>query len=184
MPPPPIIATLPQELREELNRRLVASGYSGLEEQAAWLRGQGVQIGKSAVGEYSLELKRKMEARQERALARVEIHKALGGMSANDKAALLESGELAAYDAYLDAWDDFASLSKEERVKALPGLIRAGADLSRATVGSAKWIKQEREVSRLEALQEAATRVDIAARSKGMSAEQAEFWRKEVLGVS
>lgn len=183
MPPRAIIETLSPDLRDELNQRMVASGYGDNEGHAEWLKSQGVQIEKSAVGEYNLRLRKKMEARQDRAMARVEIHKAYGGLKDGDKAALLESGELAAYDAYLDAWDEFAELPREERIKALPGMIRAGADLSRSAVGTAKWTQENRERERRQALEEAAKRVEAAATAKGMDAQEAGFWVEQVLKV-
>lgn len=169
MPPTSILSTAPQALRDELDHRLVASGYGRLEEQAAWLRENGVQIGKSAVGEYSLELREKMERRQERALIRIQIHKALGGLSDTDKTALIESGEMAAYDAYLDAWDELAGMTREERIKALPGMIRAGADLSRSAVGTAKWKGQVEEEIRQKAMAEASAKAESVAKAEGVT---------------
>lgn len=44
-------------------------------------------------------------------------------------------------------------------------------------------VKREEEI-RHQALEEAAGRVDEAAQQKGMTAEQADYWRKQVLGMS
>ncbi len=49
----PFVSTLPSPVREELNRRLVASNFGQVVQHAEWLTSKGYAIGKSAVGEYS-----------------------------------------------------------------------------------------------------------------------------------
>jgi hypothetical protein len=181
MPPRGIIETLPPEVRDELNRRLMASGYGRLEEQVAWLREQGVQIAKSAVGQYSQGLKVTMEKALTRARTRIEAAKALGGLSDGDKAALLEANEMVLLDKLMDIMDEWETVDPESRPKALAALIRASADLSGSARGTAKWRRDFEAEIRRQALEEAAARVDEAAKAQGLNEEQARFWREKVL---
>lgn len=53
MPQVPKVAQLPVEVRAELDRRLVESGFSDIRGAAAWLTDLGHKVGKSAVGQYA-----------------------------------------------------------------------------------------------------------------------------------
>lgn len=188
MPPASTIATLSPELRDELNRRLVASGYGRLEEQAQWLRDQGVQIGKSAVGEYSKGLKATLEKSMERARTRVEVAKAMGAMSESDKAALLEANEMVLLDKvmdFVDDWDaqDWGGAGPEARAKALSQIIRASSDIGSSARATAKMRREIEAEVRRQALEEAAKSVEAAAQAKGMDEQEAGFWVQQVLKV-
>lgn len=52
---------LPAALREEFDARLIASGFSGYLDHAAWLKHQGYAIGKSAAHRYGAQLERKLQ---------------------------------------------------------------------------------------------------------------------------
>ena len=180
MPPRSIIETLPTSLRDELNRRLLASGYGDLEGQAEWLRAQGVQIGKSAVGEYSKGLKETIEKAMLRSRERLEIAKSLGAISDSDKAALLESTEMVLMDKLMDIMDDWSNVDPDARPKALAGLIRAASDLGGSARGTAKWRREfEAEVKR-----QAAEAAAKSAEAAGVSAETIARIRRDVLGMA
>jgi len=157
MPKPSVFDTLPEAVRDELNQKLIGSGFGDLVALADWLTNQGYTVSKSRLGEYSKGLKEKMEKTAARGRERVEIAKALRGLSEDDKAALMELNEMAAMDQLMDMYEAAADMALEERMEALPKLIRAQADLSRSAVGSAKW-KRELETAvyqaRLDVLKE------------------------------
>lgn len=185
MPPRSIIETLPGELRDELNRRLLASGYGDLEGQAEWLRAQGVQIGKSAVGEYSKGLKASMEKALTRARTRVEAAKALGGLGDGDKAALLEANEMVLLDKLMDIMDEWdgeawAGGGEEggdgkpvlaKKSAALAQLIRAASDLGGSARGTAKWRREFEAQVRGEERARAEQAATQAATKAGVTAE-------------
>ena len=59
------ISGLPDEVRQELERRVVASGYSGrYEEHAAWLRGLGFAISHHMVRRYEEHMRREVAERR------------------------------------------------------------------------------------------------------------------------
>lgn len=180
MPPRPAIAQLPEAVRDELNAKLVASGFGGLTELSAWLSDNGFQIGRSAIGEHSQQLRRMMEKSMERARVRVECAKALNGLSDGEKAALLEANEMIALDQLMDIWEELEGMEPETRAELLPKLVRASADLGRSAVGTAKWRKDfEAQIKA-----EAAEKVEKIAKRGGMSRETVEAIKAEILGVA
>ena len=181
MPPASKIDLLPSAIRDQLNEKLVENAFSGLEGMANWLAWQGYEISIATVGRHSLKLKESMSKAMEKARLRLETAKALGGLSDGDKAALLESNEMMAMDALMDQWESWGDVAVEERPKALAALIRAGADLSRSSVGTSKWRAENELRIKRQALEEAATRIDEAAVEKGLDADAARFWREKVL---
>lgn len=181
MPPASKIDLLPAQVRDELNEMLVNNAFSNLAFMAQWLEEKGYEISLATVGRHSLKLKESMSKAMEKARLRLETAKALGGLSDGDKAALLESNEMMAMDALMDQWDQWADVQVEDRPKALASLIRAGADLSRSSVGTSKWRAENEARIKRQTLEEAATRIDEAAAEKGLDADAARFWREKVL---
>ena len=57
MPRRSSIATLPPDVRRELELRLVASGFSDYDGHTAWLHDRGHTISRSSLGRYGLELR-------------------------------------------------------------------------------------------------------------------------------
>lgn len=56
------VEVLPATLRRELDGRLIASGFGNLVALSQWLHSKGHRIGKSALGEYALQQKRRHAA--------------------------------------------------------------------------------------------------------------------------
>lgn len=172
------------EVYEELNRRLVGSAFGNSVGLSEWLKSVGWDIGKTTVNEYAQELREKIERRRERALMRVEIHKALGGMDDDQKAALMEVGEMAAYDAYLDLLDEMADAPREERAKYLPKLLDAGSRMGGSVRDTAKFKAEIKAQAQAEERAKAAEVVAIVAKKGGMLKETAEELRREILGMA
>lgn len=145
MPPRSPLDTLPEALLTELNQRLIANGFGGYIELAAWLTEQGFTISKSAVHRHGSALQASMEKSINRARERMEIAKALKGASDEDKAALMEANEMVAMDQIMDLFDASADMEAGDRLAAVPKLVRAIADLNRSAIGSAKWKKEFEE---------------------------------------
>jgi len=111
----------------------------------------------------------------------MEIAKSLGGASDEDKAALLDASEMVAMDQIMDMFEAMSEWKAEDRVKAVPKMVRAISDLNRTAVGTAKWNAQRQAEVRRAALEEAAERVDEAAKAQGLDEEGVRFWREKVM---
>lgn len=70
MPPPLSISAVAPALREQLDARLRANGYSEFVALSAWMRDQGHAMGKSSIHRYALRL-RKVDAKDRIGIAAV-----------------------------------------------------------------------------------------------------------------
>jgi hypothetical protein len=56
------VAVLPDEVRDELERRIVENAFGGYQDLSEWLHGQGYQIAHDSVQRYGSRLRQKIEA--------------------------------------------------------------------------------------------------------------------------
>lgn len=179
MPASSKIKLLPDEIRAELNRRLVKRAFADYETLAAWLAEQGFQIGKSTVHRYGQKLERKLEAIR----ASTEAARAIAEAAPDDadlrSAAVMSLVQTEIFDVLVnlqEATDE--DVDQVTRVKLLSHAAKNIATLSRASVNQKKWSLEVRE--RAVAVADEVTK---AARQAGMSAETAETWRKKILRI-
>lgn len=179
MPPRSKVFSLPQELRAELDRRLIDNGFGDYRGLERWLTEQGYQIGKSALHSYGEGL----EADFERTMAEVQktqrLAQAYAEANPDERNAMTGATVRIAQESLLritmalrQAEDDPAAVAK-----LMPNVTRALADLGRLDISREKWDAEQRR----EALTQAADRVDAAAQARGLSADDARFWRETVL---
>jgi hypothetical protein len=181
MAPRSSVSLLPTNVLDRLNEKLIEQAFSDYAGLSAWLSEQGYQISTVSVWRHGSAMQAKMEQSLSKARQRMEIAKALRGASEEEKAALMEANEMVAMDQIMDMFEEAAGLEIGDRMAAVPKLVRAIADLNRAAIGSAKWKREFEAQIRKEALEEAAKRVDAAAKAQGLDEQQASFWREKVL---
>jgi hypothetical protein len=182
MPPSPTIDKLPEPIRIELNEKLVRNGFGDYSGLSAWLAEQGYQIGRKAVWNHGHKLKASIEKSVNRARARLEGYRALGGVSDEEKAALMEANEIVAMDQILDLFEEMDGMKVADRIAAIPKLVRASTDLNRGAVGSAKWKKEFEAEAKRQAREEAVQAAASAAKAEGVS-EQGIARIREALGM-
>ncbi len=179
MPAPSKIGLLPEEIRAELNRRLVKRAFADYEALAAWLAEQGFQIGKSTVHRYGQKLERKLEAIRASTEAARAIYEAAPDDADLRSAAVMSLVQTEIFDVLVnlqEATDE--DVDQVTRVKLLSHAAKNIATLSRASVNQKKWSLEVRE--RAVAVADEVTK---AARQAGMSAETSEIWRKKILRI-
>ncbi len=144
MPPRSAIHTLPPELRDQLNARLVQSGFGGYEALSAWLQAQGFEISKSAVHRYGQALESEYAAAMADVKKATELARAYTAEDADDGAALTGAIARMAQESLLRV---LLSLRKAEQAGAhepqemarhMSQVSRALADLGRVTISHAK----------------------------------------------
>lgn len=64
MPSPSVFDTIPPELRQELEARLLAQGFGGYGELSDWLKGAGYEISRASVGIFGKQFKERHQALQ------------------------------------------------------------------------------------------------------------------------
>lgn len=170
MPPRSKVTSLPKAVKAWLDKALAENGFSEYESLAAELSAQGFSISKSALHRYGQDFESKLSALKmasEQARAVVT--------AAPDEEGAVNEALMRFVQEHL-----FKLLLAEGDNKFDPyKMARAVAQLGKASVVQKKWAA-ETEVRRA-TLEEAAGRVDEAAQARGLSAEEASFWREQVL---
>ena len=165
MPPRSKIRAFPEDVRRELDARLIANGFGGYAELAAWLNGNGLEIGVSSVKRYGAELEKRIE------MIRLATEQAESLVEAAGDTGALADGAMRLIQ--MKIWD-VMSTADEGDIKALATAARSLADTARASV----TIQQERR----KVLGEAAEAAGTEARRLGISPDFEAAIRKAVQG--
>jgi len=171
MPPRSKIDLLPADVREELERLLLAQCFSGYVGLSEWLAEKGYEISKSAIHEWGSGFKDRMGAIK---LA-TEQARAIVAESPDDEGAMAEAltrlVQEKLFQVLVDIEVDPSKLS-------LTGLTRAISELGRASVTTKKWAAEVRTKA-------AAAAEDIGriAREAGVSEDLRKRMHKIVIGV-
>lgn len=143
-PERPKVFSLPPEIREEIERRLVGSNFTGYVGLAEWLEAQGYVISKSALNRFGQAVERKLQAIK----AATEAAKLISDAAPDDEGArsgavisMVQSGMFEV----LVALQEAADADPAERLKLLSRAASAIADVSRADVGVKRWAASVRE---------------------------------------
>ncbi|KJR98779.1 MAG: hypothetical protein VR65_19960 [Desulfobulbaceae bacterium BRH_c16a] len=183
---PSTIDRLPADILDRLQELLRDPRISQLEATARINEileedGHAERLSKSAVNRYDLSMRKAGEKlQQSREVAKMWIGK-LGAAPQGQVGNLVnEVLRTLAFDLSLKLQD--AELSEESIPGVIGNLKALALAVQRLEASSTMNVKREKEI-REQALQDAAKVVDQVATQHGLNAEQAAFWRKEVLGV-
>ncbi|MBW4648926.1 MAG: DUF3486 family protein [Kastovskya adunca ATA6-11-RM4] len=173
MPRRSTILQLPEEIRLDLDRRLISGGFSNYQGLAEWLNERGFSISKSAIHRYGKEFQEQLDSLKivtEQAKAITETV----GDDENDLAdALTRLTQQKIFKALLDL-----ELENDGELT-LDKLGRTVATLNRSSV----TVKRFRaEV--LEKAKATADKVAATLKTKGMSDETAANIRAQILGIA
>lgn len=166
------VEVLPTEVKAWLDQELVRLGFRDYDGLAQSLKEQGHEISRSALGRYGKNFKEEQKALKQS----IEMAKAFAEVVGDDGAAMNQT--LTAL-----AQQELMTIVREGRYDdddiKLPALVQSIAQLNRSDVNTRKF--QIEQAARRKALAEAADRVESAANERGLSAEDALFWREKVL---
>jgi len=168
------VIRLPTEVKAWLDQELVRRQFTGYLELESLLEQQGYEVSKSALGRYGKKFKEEQkELRQS-----IEMAKAFAEVVGDDGAAMNTTLTALAQQELMTVMRE---AKYNEDIK-LPELVRSIASLNRSDINTRKFkLVQE---ARMAALSEAADVVEKAAiEQKGLTKEQAQFWREQVLGI-
>ena len=169
MPPVSKIDLLPEKVREELERRLIGSGFGNCRGLSAWLQEQGFEISKTTVNAWGKDYKTKIEALKRS----TQIAKALNADAPDDEGAmndaLIRLGTEKIFDLLMTMEID------PETVK-INQLFRSIAEITRASTSQKKYAADVRA--------KGSAVIDEMAKSTGMGEEQAKFWMNKFLGIA
>jgi chitinase len=172
MPPRSIVDTLPEATREELNAKLIASGFSGYRELADWLTSQGFEIKKSALQSYGSKFEDRLQAMH---IATGQA-KAIVDHSPDDEGAMSEAlmrlVQEKCFNILMDMEVDASRVNISSMAKAI-------AELGRASVTTKKYAAEVKSRAR-----EAADAAAKIANKGGLSKEATAEIRSAILGIA
>lgn len=171
MPPRSKVLQLPEDVRQQLDRRLVSGGFQDYDGLAAWLAEQGFEISASSVHRYGQAFEKRLAAltvatQQARAVA---------------EATHDDEGRLGEALTSLVQQKAFEVLVEMEDVEGV-GLVQLGtmvAKLNRTAVSQKRFILEVREKAAA-----TAEEVERMARRGGLSDEAAAAIRQKILGIA
>ena len=173
MPPRSKILSLPDAVRSELERRLIAGGFADYSALSEWLSAQGYAISRAAVHRYGSAFERRVDAlrlatRQARAVVEA---------TPDDTGAMNEAMLRLMQERVFGLLLELELGPGDE--KKIAQITRAVADLARAGVAQKKFEQMVRERAA-----SAADEAVAVAREGGLSDEAAELIRSKILGIA
>lgn len=166
-----ILLDLPDEVREELDRRLIENHFSGYVELSEWLDGLGYSISKSTAHKYGQELEERINQLQ-RATEQAKI---IAESVGDDENAM---GEALSRLAQHKAFEVLMHASGDPEKISFPALCRAIADLNRSSIS----VKQYRAEVKKRA-KDAAEKIKQQAKQGGLSNEALEIIDKTIFEI-
>lgn len=179
MPSPSKVALLPDEIRRELDARLVAGAFAGFDALSEWLETQGYELSKSTLHRHGQKLKRRLEAIQASTQAAQTLADATPDEAGALSSAVLSLVQTEMFNLLVNLQEADDAADAGDRVKLLGNAAHAMADLARASLKQKEWAGKVRE--RAEA---AAAAVEKITRKGGLSADAANEIRREILGIA
>lgn len=171
MPQRSKIITLPEEVKAELDSRLLAGKFCDYSALAVWLQDQGYDISRSAVHRYGQNFEERLAAitvATEQARAVAEAAKDDEG---NMNEALIRLVQTKAFDALIDA----------DSAESLPKMGTMIAKLSKAAVDQKKWMADVKK--KAQAAVENIEKKTSTGGKRSLDAETMRIIKEEVYGI-
>jgi hypothetical protein len=165
------VTQLPGEIRAELDRRLVASGFGGYVQLSDWLAEQGLEISKSSLQRYGSQFEKKLGALRVASQQAKAIAEAVGDDQNAMGEALVNLAQEKAFQVLMD-------MDIDAETQDFSKLTRSIAELNRAAVQQKKFAEEVRAKveAKFKSLEEGAT-------AKGLDAETLNRVRQEIYGL-
>ena len=182
MPPRSKVYELPAEVRDQLNEKLVSSGFQDYTGLAEWLESNGYKISRSSVARYGSDLQQEFEEAMGDVRKTTELARALTAEQEDESGALLDATARIVQDQLLRV--SIAMRKAEEdpakAAKQLGSVTKALADIGRVSLSQKKWARE----LRVEVAAEAAAAAEGAMASQGMSRDAIDAIKRDILGIA
>jgi hypothetical protein len=163
---------LPEPIREQLDRQLIAAGFAGYRQLAEWLAEQGYEISKSAVHAYGKAFEKRLGALRLASQQARAIAEAVGDDQNAMGEALVNLAQEKAFQVLMEMEVDPEGLDFSR-------LTRSIAELNRAAVQQKKFADEVRQKTAA-----VAEELGDEARRRGLSDDFAEQIKAKVLGIA
>ncbi len=182
MPKRSSVYELPPEVRDQLNERLVGTGFQGYDDLAGWLADQGYQVSRSAVHRYGKDLQDEFEMAMGDVRKTTELAKAYTENDNDTQGSLVDATARIVQEQLLRITIALrkAEHEPEKAAKYMASVTHALADIGRMSLGQKKWASEVRK----QVATEAAERAAAFAKKGGMSKKMVGDLRRELLGIA
>lgn len=172
------IASLPDDIRRQIDERLVAGGFADYAGLAEWLASIGVQISRSAIHRHGQQLEAQYQDAMADARGLLALTRAAGDIGESGSELARSAATLLQTDIVRTVLDIRKTDDPGQRADLLAKLARAQAQVGRMSVAAEKWADEARQRAAA-----AADNVDELAKRGGLSADAAAEIRKQILGI-
>ena len=169
MPARSSVASLPADIREELDRRLVSRGFGGYDELVDWLAERGQKISRSALHRHGQKVERRIEDLRLSTEAALALRSAVPDDDGAFSEVTLRMIQERIFKVLVDTDED------DPDIKALASAARSVADAARA---GARLREERRKV-----LREAAKAAGAVSKRAGLSKDTAAMIRQAIEGA-
>jgi hypothetical protein len=179
MPPRNKVFDLPQEVREELNEKLVSTGFQGYAGLAEWLKARGFEVSRSSVQRYGQDLQEEFEEAMGSVRRTTEMAKAMADAVEDDEGNLIDATARLVQEHLLRISLEFRKMEIEPDAAAhhLGKVSKALDSLGRLSLSQKKHAKE----LRAQVAQEAADKAETAGRAQGLSSDGVAALRAAIL---
>jgi len=173
---------LPPELRDELNERLVSTGFQGYAGLADWLAEHGFKVSRSSVQRYGQDLQEEFDEAMGDVRKTTELARAMASEDKDEDGSLIDATARIVQDQLLRISIAMrkAEHEPETAAKHLSSVTRALADIGRVSLGQKKWARELRQ----EVAQQAADAAEQSLAGQGMSREAIDSIKRDILGIA
>tara|TARA_R110000850_G_scaffold156735_4_gene280939 strand:- start:662 stop:1213 length:552 start_codon:yes stop_codon:yes gene_type:complete len=173
---------LPPDLRDQLNERLVSTGFQDYAGLADWLSERGFKVSRSSVQRYGSELQEEFEEAMGNVRKTTEMAKAMADAVSDDEGNLIDATARIVQEQLLRVSLALrkAEHEPEDSASHLAKVAKALTNLGRISIAQKKHAKEVRQ----EVAREAADRATEVAKRGGLSAEMVNDLRRELLGIA
>lgn len=176
------VFSLPQEVRDELNEKLVSTGFQGYAGLADWLTERGFEVSRSSVQRYGQDLQEEFEEAMGSVRRTTEMAKAMADAVEDDEGNLIDATARLVQEHLLRISLEFRKMEIEPDAAAhhLGKVSKALDSLGRLSLSQKKHAKE----MRAEVAREAAEKAETSMASQGMSREAIDSIKRDILGIA
>jgi len=166
------VELLPDEVRQELEKRLIQGGFAGYVALAEWLNEQGFEISKSSVHRYGTKFEDRLRALK----VATDQAKAIAEASEDDAGAM---NDAIIRLVQTKTFELLVELETDD--KSLPRIGQMVAKLAQAAVRQKKWAKEREDKVKQETQETAVRAVEKEGKRQGASAETIDALRAAIM---
>lgn len=166
------VLQLPEDVRQELEQKLIKNGFGGYVALEDWLAEHGYEISKSALQRWGASFEERVDALR----IATQQAKAIVKASPDDEGDMSEALMRLMQERIFNA---LVTLEVDPKKVNLGSLAKALAPIARASIAQKKYASEVRERATA-----AAAAVDAAVKTGGLSADTASDLRRQILGIA